>query len=446
MKKRSLVSLALAMALTLTACGGGGQSAPAPESKAEQTTAAAAESKTETQAEAKTESNGEKVTIEFWHAWSGSNAERLDKAVEIFNSTHDNIEVVATNQGDYWAIYTKALAAIGAGESPDVCMIGTDGVGPYAEEGVLEDLTQYLTKEELDDLVPAFTDTYWGDNGELWVLSWGRSCPVLFANEDMLAEAGLKVPTTWAEVDEVSQKLISEGKTSYGFSMPYDSWYFLMIVPQMGGKLFNDDLTALGCVEDGTLAKGLQLYQDMVKNQTMYFGPTQNSNDSCRSLFLDGQSAMFLTSCSNVKTVDENASFKYSVNPVPAGDRKAVNTGGCTFGLMSASEHKQEAWEFMQWYMTAEEGAATIASQTGYIPWTKSMSETQVVKDFWANVPEAQNSYKQILDCGEDSGRTKVTGDFLTEFMSTFEAILYDLGDVNAAVEELDREVKASLE
>ena len=106
MKKRSLVSLALAMALTLTACGGGGQSAPAPESKAEQTTAAAAESKTETQAEAKTESNGEKVTIEFWHAWSGSNAERLDKAVEIFNSTHDNIEVVATNQGDYWAIYT----------------------------------------------------------------------------------------------------------------------------------------------------------------------------------------------------------------------------------------------------------------------------------------------------------------------------------------------------
>ena len=387
------------------------------------------------------------MTLQFWHAWSGGNAEKLEKAVAAFNASHDDIEVVATNQGaDYWEVYSKALTAISAGETPDLLMIGTDNVGPYVEGGLLEDLVPYMTPEEKDDLVPAFTDTYWGDNGELWVLSWGRSCPVLFVNQDMLDEAGLKVPTTWDEVDEVSQKLIASGATNYGYSMPYDSWYFIMIVPQMGGTLFNEDLTALGCVEDGTLAKGLQMYQDQVKNKTLYFGPTQSSNDTCRSLFLNGECAMFMTSCSNLAAVNENAGFKYTVNPVPTGERKVVNTGGCTFGMLSGSEHKKEAWEFMQWYMTAEEGGASIAAGIGYIPWTKSMSETQVIKDAWAKMPEAKNAYQQILDCGEDSGRTIKTGEFTSDFMASLEAVLYDLDDVNAVVEELDQEVKAALE
>lgn len=431
MKKRVAALLALMMAAMLTACGGNSDTASEAPAGGEQQ-----------------EASGDKVTIEFWHAWSGENGEKLEKAVADFNATHDNIEVVATNQGDYFEIYSKAMAAIGAGDAPDVLMIGTDNVGPYVADGLLEDLIPYMDESGIDkdDLVPAFTDKYWGDDGELYVLSWGRSCPVLFVNQDMLDEAGLQAPTTWDEMDEVSQKLIADGVTSYGYSMPYDSWFFLMIVPQMGGTLFNDDLTALGCVEDGTLAKGLQLYQDQVKDKTLYFGPTQDSNNACRSLFFNGESAMFLGSCANLAAIDENASFNYSMCPVPAGVRKAVNTGGCTFGMVSSSEHKEEAWEFMKWYMTAEEGGASIAAQTGYIPWTKSMAETQAVKDFWSRMPAAETAYQQILDCGEDSGRTIKTGEFTNDFMSALGATLYDLEDVNTVVQDLDREVKSALE
>lgn len=450
MRKKVSVLLAMVVAAALTACGGEQQAAQtgapaAAAGDASGDTAAAGTASSEA-SDGSTSSEG-KVTLQYWHAWSGANAERLEKAVEIFNASQDEIEVVATNQGaDYWEVYAKALTAISAGESPDLLMIGTDNVGPYTQDGLLENLAPYMTKEELDDLVPAFADTYWGDNGELWVLSWGRSCPVLYVNQDMFDKAGLEVPTTWDEVDEVSQKLIASGVTSYGYSMPYDSWYFIMIVPQMGGTLFNEDLTALGCIEDGTLAKGLQMYQDQVKNKTLYFGPTQNSSDTCRSLFLNGECAMYLHSCSQLATIHENAAFNYTVNALPAGVKNAVNTGGCTFGMTSASEHKEAAWKFMQWYMTAEDGAATIAAQTGYIPWTKSMSETQVIKDAWEKMPQAKNPYQSIVDYGEDSGRTEKTGELTSDFMATLEAVLYDQDDVNTVVEELDREVKSALE
>lgn len=50
-----------------------------------------------------------KVTINLWHAMSGSRLPAVDAIVEGFNETHPEIEVVAQFTGSYAETLTKAI-------------------------------------------------------------------------------------------------------------------------------------------------------------------------------------------------------------------------------------------------------------------------------------------------------------------------------------------------
>lgn len=433
MKKLVSLLLCAVMLLALAACSNNQQKDPDPNAGGNPTNNGGSKP------------SGDVIELSFWHSWSGGNGELLETIINDFNESHSNIHITPTFQGDYWESASKAYTAVATGDSPDLLMMGTDHVGIFMKEGgVLENLVPYMDKNSYnkDDLVAGFTDTYWGEDGGLYALSFGRSTPVLYVNQDMLDKIGAKAPTTWAEMDEISQRLIAEGICEYGYALPYDSWYFLMVVPQMGGTLWNADASALGCVEDGTLAKGLQMFQDQVNNRTLYYGPTKDSSSTCRSLFLDGKCAMYLHSISQLSAIHKNASFNYDVAYVPAGDRQVANTGGCTITMLSSSENKDACWEFLQWFIENDKGAVNICTNIGYVPFTYSMAESAAIKTMWEEMPGAKVAFDQIANFGEDSGRTPSTGDCLNAFMAAMEAVLYDNEDVNKVVADLDNEVK----
>ena len=436
MKKLAALLLALIMVFTLCACG----KAPAP-------TDAPTEAATDAPTEAATDAPAEVIELDFWHCWSGGNAEILDGIVAAFNEANPDIHITATYQGDYWEAASKAYTAVSTGEAPDLLMMGTDHVSIFMKEGgVLEDMIPYMEASGYDknDLVPAFTNTYWGEDGGLYALAFGRSIPVLYVNKDMLDQVGAEIPTTWDEMNTVSQKLIEAGVCEYGFALPYDSQYFQMVIPQMGGTIWNEDATALACVEDGTLAKGLQMWQDQVKNKTLYYGPTQDSSSTCRSLFLDQKCAMYLHSVSNLAKINSNATFNYEVAYVPAGERASCNTGGCTITMLSSSEAKEACWKFLEWFITDDQGAVQICTNIGYLPFTYSMTKSDAIAQLWADIPGAKTAFEEADEIGEDF-RNASTGDCLNTFMAAMEAVLYDFEDVETVVADLDAEIKTLL-
>jgi len=194
MKKVWSLLLASAMALSLAACGSQpAASTPAPAASKPAASAPAASAKP----------SDEVVELSFWHSWSGGNGELIDTVVQKFNDSHPNIHITATFQGDYWESASKARNAVSTGEAPDILMMGSDHVSLFMKEGdVIADLVPFMDASGYDkeDLVSGFTDTYWGDNGELYALSFGRSCPLLYVNDEMFAKAGVEVPpagTRW---------------------------------------------------------------------------------------------------------------------------------------------------------------------------------------------------------------------------------------------------------
>ena len=150
---------------------------------------------------------------------------------------------------------------------------------------------------------------------------------------------------------------------------------------------------------------------------------------------------MYLHSVSNLAKIDSSADFNYQVAFVPAGERASVNTGGCTVTMLSSSEYNDACWEFLQRFITSDEGAVQICTQIGYLPFTYSMTESDAIKDLWERIPGSKTAFDEADQIGEDS-RNANTGDCLNTFMGAMEAVLYDNEDVNTVVANLDEEVK----
>ncbi|NLG88156.1 MAG: ABC transporter substrate-binding protein [Clostridiaceae bacterium] len=409
MKLKSIIVFLVcaAMVLSMVACSPKTSGEPAKPAE----TAPKAD---ETGGATKGTPSGGKVTVDFWHSMSGATGELLDSIIAQFNSEHDNIEVVGTFQGGYWEAASKAQTAIAAGENPDVLMMGADHVSIFAqEEGLLEDLIPYMKKSGIspDDFVESLSWDY-KINGKMIAIPFGRSTPALYVNKDMLKEAGVEVPKTWDEMEQVCKVIVEGGYAEYGFAMPYDTWFVFMITAQYGGKFFNEDQTALGCIEDGSLERGLTMFQNMAKKKYMFYGPTDNSFNVCTGLFLDRGCAMVLASTGNLSGIARDASFDFELAFVPAGTVQTVPTGGNSLVMMAASDSKEEAWEFLRWLIQEEAGNATFVKGTGYLPTTYSMTEMPIIQEYWKQNPHAKTAFEQ-LKYATDPHRRKL---FVTVF------------------------------
>src|SRR4051794_13672991 len=67
-----------------------------------------------------TTTDDEKVSIEFWHAMSGSGQESLDSIVKGFNDSQDKYEVIAEFQGTYEESLTKLRGVGGTKDAPAI--------------------------------------------------------------------------------------------------------------------------------------------------------------------------------------------------------------------------------------------------------------------------------------------------------------------------------------
>ena len=448
MKKGMALLLAATMAGGMLAgCSGqsGTEQAETGQTEAASTQSEGGETAAETEGEGKT-------VIQFWHSMSGTKNDLIDEMVAKFNETHDDIEVVATYQGDYWESASKAQAAISAGENPDILQMGADHVSIFAsEDGLLADLSPYMEASGIsqDDLVDAFSWDYKID-GKLFALPFGRSTPILYVNMDMLKEVGKEVPTTWEEWHDVCQALVQKDEngeyTRYGFSMPYDTLYWFMIVAQAGGQFINDERTGLGCVDDGTMYEAFKFYQDMHNDVSLYFGPVTDSDVTCQQMFLEGKCGMYLSSCANLIGVQNAADFDMQTAFVPKGKEQVVPSGGCSVVMMEASPNKDAAWEFMRWVLQDPDGGLKFCMETGYLPYTHSMAESEPYQEMWAENPSAKTVYDQLEYASDKGHRVPQVGNIMTDLQVCIQAIMYDNEDVQESINVLAEAVADLME
>jgi multiple sugar transport system substrate-binding protein len=102
-------------------------------------------------------------------------------------------------------VYTEVSTRISNNNAPDILNI--DVFENYANEGLLEPVSQWCPEELYNDFFPSFIDQSVID-GTVWAVPDLASARALFYNVDMFEEVGIEVPTTWAELEDASQAII----------------------------------------------------------------------------------------------------------------------------------------------------------------------------------------------------------------------------------------------
>lgn len=364
MKKLKFGAIALASALTLVGCGGG-------------------ESQSIESVEVVTKVE-EPVTVEFWHSMSGANGEVLNGLINDFNTTigsDKGITVNAVYQGGYEDLKSKVTASLKAGNSPAIVQATGNHVIEYLESGAVQSLDDYIFNEEIgiegfEDIYQVYRDenSAYGEEGTFYSLPFNKSTDLLFYNKSLFDEHGLTVPTTWDELEVLSEKVTEiTGKPS--FSIDNTANYLITYLKQSGAGYTNSNGDIL--FNNETSLEALKMIKENI-NKGIWRLAGEDKYSS--SPFLAGHVAMYIGSSAGEGFLNSD-NFEWASAPIPqvSADHKANIQQGSNVAMLNQNKTAQEvygAFEFVK-YLCSTEANLKWSLNTGYLPIRESVAASE---------------------------------------------------------------------
>ncbi|NUK30254.1 ABC transporter substrate-binding protein [Parageobacillus sp. VR-IP] len=304
-----------------------------------------------------------RVVVDFWTFW-GSEIRRpiIEKIIDDFNKSQNKIYVKHTYLpwGDIW---TKELAAVAAGNPPDLIVQDINTVAQRAQKNQNTNLAKYIKKDP--EIKKRFFPKLYNATlykGDPYALPFNTDTRILFYNKDAFKEAGLdpeKPPQTWEELENYGKKLdIKKGghyeRIGYvpGHGIGPDIWMI-----NANGKGFWDYEKNKPIINSDTNVVTLEWF----KKYQDYYGQKELATfkaefgDQSSDPFISGKVAMITEAATfYTKIRDYGNGMNFGVAPLPEREPGSGHTswgGGFVLEIPRGAKHADAAWEFMK-YLT----------------------------------------------------------------------------------------------
>lgn len=340
----------------------------------------------------------EPIRITYWRSLAGPRGDAQDALVRTFNQIQDDIEVEVQFQGDYTEMTQKFAAALAANTVPDVMMICDTCMPPFARDDVLTPLDDYLARpggNDAEDFLGRVLDGGRVD-GDLYIIPFAASTPILFYNPDMLAEAGFDgPPETWDEFFEMSLAVSDTfGEDVYGATLWVSAWWLQSHIWTYGGDFNDDEFNTF--VDSELWLEQFDRWHNLVCEQNAARIPTSAEGGTFGD-FYNQRAALMFSSTANITSIIEGAAdFTPQAAFMPAGpEGNIVTTGGSGLAIPASlsDAQKDAAWTFIE-FMTAPVSNVYYAINSGYMPFTEGAVED--MSTFLSNRPLNQISIDQL--------------------------------------------------
>lgn len=354
--------------------------------------------------------DGSKVTITFWHRMGQANQEMVQKWIKEFNEIYPNITVVEEKAAaSYDALADKISLAITAGNYPDIAESYPDHIARYAMAEKPLALNNFINHPILgytEDEVSDFLSGLWAEGssydnaGTILSLPFTKSSEALFYNATYFEEHGYEVPTTWDEVFAIAEDI--KKREPDAIPVGYDSEDNLFITASeqwkapytgynvetgRGEVLFNN-------AESKEMAKYFKSKVDAGLMITRMLNGEAYTSDIMKTgkdlyMYVGSTGGTRYAYDSMPKQVFDDG-YRVGVAPVPVKDanhRKQIQQGP-NINLFHQPGKEQQmiaAWLFVKFMLQAEK-TAEFALASGYAPVRHSAYETDVWKDYVANI------------------------------------------------------------
>ena len=309
--------------------------------------------------------------------------------------------------------HDKFTTAIAGGTTPDVAEVGTTWTGEFGQAGALMDLSAEVKAAGGEQgLVPGLVESAKVEN-KLYGMPWYAGVRSVVYRTDLFEKAGVKVPTTWAEFQDVARKLKASDPKTTAFPVPGDASYdFIPFIWGAGGELATKQGSAWKCgLESDKARAGLQYYADLaLKDGVSLPAATTWKETDLRDSFIKGQSAMIISGSWTPSAILAKApelKGKIGAFPIPGqtGGMSPSFLGGSHLSVFEGSKSPELAWQLVK-LMTYGDFAAKWGTQSGFFPGTKDL----LGKVIAANDPLVTPFAKQFTEAGKSVPVTPAWG------------------------------------
>lgn len=300
----------------------------------------------------------------------------------------------------YEGLHDKTTLAQGAGSGYDVVLFDVIWPAEFAENKVLVDVTDRITPEMKEGVLPGAWTTVEYQN-KRYGMPWILDTKYLFYNTEILEKAGIKTPPkTWAEL--LDQAKIIKDKKLAEFPIVW-SWAqaeaaicdYTTLVAAYGGSFLDAD--GKPAFQNGGGVDALAYMADSLDKGLSNPNSKEYLEEDVRRVFSSGEAAFALnwTYMYNMANDPTESKIVGKVGVVPApgvegkSDASAVN-GSMGLGITSTSQHPDDAWKYIA-FMTSKDEQEKFAKLSLPI-WADSYSSPAVTTGQEALVAAAKTS------------------------------------------------------
>lgn len=339
------------------------------------------------------------------------------------------------------------VEAVLAGKEPDVALfLGGEFPVNLASRGLLADISEFDDFNEVSQRFQENALTHYQYNNKIYGLPISQNFPMLFYREDVLTELGYSSPPeTWENLTDMLPAL-QRNYRSVGLVLPSadispsteSGHTFAMLMLQKNMGYYNNDLTE-SCFGSVGAVSTFEQWTDFY---TEYSFP--QSYDAF-SRFRTGEYPLIIadyTFANQLSAVapEINGLWNFCQVPGTAGDdgiiSHAANSSGTGAVIFETAENKENAWEFIKWFTSADiqarygnqiEGTLGVMGRfdtanteaLSRLSWTENqlerllkqreqLSEIPVIPASYAVTRNIMNAFREVVNEGQNPRDTLI--------------------------------------
>lgn len=367
-------------------------------------------------------SAADETSVSLW-TWSPI-TRTAEKMIDAFEKANPDITIDYTNY-NYNPEYLQALSAASASDNLADIVGLQPGSLTQTYSDYLIDLSDYAKAEWGDDWTSVYDNVTQsqlqlgnkdGDDGH-YILPIETQDIYVEYNKTLFEQLGLKVPTTYDELVEVSKTLRDNGYAPLFFGGA-DGWQhvnlLLMCTSQISDTLFDECQNGEKAWTCDEMKQAMTNYKKLFDDGVMQDGSLSSTSYSDgTTLFLAGQAGMMLLGSwwaqeyTSEDVSDAVANWDYDYFYLPAleeglSDSKAIGGVDFGYGITKNCENPDLAWKALVSFATGEGAQEIVNDMNNHLSYPNIEPDTSamVERDGLQNVVDEFNRSGKDIAAG----------------------------------------------
>lgn len=400
-------------------------------------------------------------TIEFWYAFSDApRSGWIEDRISEYNAQLEeqglDYEVVGERKGSYRETLQAAVLAARQGTPPHLVQLFEVGSQLAVDSGIFEPIGNVGGIDESDYIESVIN--YYTIDGEIHSIPFNSSSPILYANQQLMEEAGLdpeNVPSTFGELLDACEAIEESSVGASCITFPLHAWFFEQWMAEQGALLANNGngrdgrATEILLESDAAIRIG-QFMADLAEGGYYSYTGTLEDWSGSEAIFGNQESVFFITSTADAGNItqaaqDEGFDVITGMLPIPdETERNGVVIGGASVWLTSG--HPQEQLEVARdfvLHMTNAENMVSWHKLTGYYPVRNDSVEMLEEEGWFEENPNFAVAFEQLLETEANQATAGAMLGIFTELRTIVEEALQKIYNGSASVEDAMAEAKS---